>query len=373
MFKSIYNPMNICDIDIFDWLVHNHKKAQYIMAFSNSFDFSYDEYQKITNFNLPSDVLLNYNNSTYAEHLKQVFADYYKCKNENVVLTCGGTESNFLVFQSLLSKDDEVIVEQPGYGPLWLTPKMLGARISFFTRSFEQQFKLDASVFENLLTKKTKLVVLTNLHNPSGIYVKKEEMKEIADIAQDHGVFILIDEIFLDGCFHTFESSYGLPNVIVTSSVTKIYGLGGLRFGWIVAPKNIALKCNKLKSHTNSLISEVSLLMVLQGFMKGKEALRNRFITSAKTNMAIVDKWIQQNNHLVEYVKPSGGIICFPKYKSSISSRDLCQQLLNEYNVLVNPGQLFNYEGHFRLSCNIDEDLLKEGLTILRDGLEVLL
>ena len=306
--------MDISEIDIFNWILKNHKKAKYIMAFSNSFDLSYDEFQTITNFQLPNHFLINYNNATYAEQLKETFSSNYNCGKENIVLTCGGTESNHLIFQSLLSKSDEVIVEQPAYSPLWQTPEMIGAHIRFFKRPFEQDFSLNTSSFEDLLTKKTKLVVLTNLHNPSGVYAKKDELKKLSDIAYDHDVYILIDEIFLDGCFHEYETSFGLPNIIVSSSVTKIYGLGGLRSGWIVAPKDIAMKCSKLKYHTNSLMSELSLLMVLHGLTEGKEMLKNRFLSYAKTNMGIVDRWMKENNHLVDYVKPAGGIICFPKF-----------------------------------------------------------
>lgn len=368
----IQHSMNIANIDIFHWLLSHYKKASYSLAFSNSFQMNFEEYQKYTNFSIPNDMILSYNNEDLSKEFKELLASKYKAESENVVLTTGGAEANFLVFLSLLNHGDEVLVETPVYSPLRLTPTMIGMKVGFLERSYENKFQFDINSFQDRITNKTKLVVLTNLHNPSGVYTNRKDLIKIAEIAQEKNIHILIDEIFLDGCFLDYKTAYGLPNVIITSSVTKIYGLGGLRCGWIIAPKNIALKCNVAKSHTNTAISDVSLLMISHAFKDAYDQLINRFITLAKPNEEIINRWMKNNAHLLEYVPPSGGIICFPKYHSNISSVDLCTRLLKKYKILVCPGQLFNYEGHFRLSYNIEKQALQEGLELLEQGLEAL-
>ena len=365
--------MIIPEIDIFHWLKSNYKKATYTMAFSNSFQMSFDEYQSYTDFSIPKDMILSHNNEELSKELKELLAKKYKAESENVVLTASGTEANFLVFLSLLNHNDEILVENPVYSPLQLTPKMLDMKVNYFKRPYETKFQLDIKSLEEGITEKTKLIVLTNLHNPSGVYTKRKDLIKIARIAQDKNIYILIDEIFLDGCFFDYNTAYGLPNVVITSSVTKIYGLGGLRCGWMVAPKDIALKCNEAKNHTNTAISDVSLLMILHVFKDAYDQLKNRFVTSAKTNEEIVARWINSNSHLLEYVTPSGGIIRFPKYHSDISSVDLCKTLLINYNILLCPGQLFHCDGHFRLSYNIKKQTLQEGLEVLAKGLEEIL
>lgn len=361
--------MKAPNVDIFQWLLENYPKAKHVLSFSNAPSITLEEYQQLTGFSFSKNHNLTINDHHGLVELKQALADNYQCAAENVVTTNGGTEANFIAFHTLLEKGDEFITEKPGYQPLWLTPEMIGAKRVEWMRMYEEQFQLDLNRLEQLITKKTKIIILTNLHNPSGAYVDKNAMRELSDIAVKNNIFVLVDEIFLDGAENSIQTCSNLPNFIVTSSITKIYGLGGLRVGWIIAPKEIAEQCQKTKAHTSGAASCLSEKMATNALGDARNILLQRFQTIRKKNQKIVSDWMKKNDYL-EYVAPKGGMVCFPKYHKDISSIDLGTYLLNTHGVLICPGEYFNLDGHFRLSFNMGESALRNGLAALKKGLE---
>jgi len=214
------------------------------------------------------------------------------------------------------------------------------------------------------------LIVLTNLHNPSGVWTDRRTMESVAKVAEDHGCYVVVDEIYLDGGFKRYPSSFGLPRTIVTSSATKVYGLGGLHTGWIVAPAEIAMECQRRKAHTTGSSSFVSEVMTSHALSTAREKLIARFRSRAEKNLGILRKWMHEHHDVLDWVEPDGGIICFPKYHLDIPSVRLCKRLLDETGVLVNPGAFFNEEGHFRVSFGIETETLERALDELADALE---
>jgi len=357
-------------IDLFEWLLTNATKAKYNLAYSNIYGLSYEEYQRFTGYSFPKDFDLGVNATYGADELTKVLGAMYYCTKDNIVTTMGASEANFLVFSSLLSPSDGFIIEQPSYQPMWLAPEMLGARQIPWPRRFEHNYRLDVERLEDLITKKTKLIVLTNLHNPSGVWSDRKTVESVAEIAKNYGLYVLVDEIFLDGCFKRQPSSYGIPRVIVTSSATKIYGLGGLHTGWIVAPAEVAAECQRRKAHVTGASSYVSEMMTAHALSIARDRLIDRFKNRAKKNLSMVKKWMRQHQDVLEWVEPDGGIVCFPKYHLDVPSIPLCQRLLDEERILVNPGAYFNQEGHFRLSYGVDEETLQSALHALGNALE---
>lgn len=359
-------------IDLFDWLIQNAPAATYNLAFSNIHGLTVQEYKTFTNLPFLDHFELGSNAQYGADALKQTLSAMYHCGKENIVTTTGATEANYLVFSSLLNKGDEFIIEQPGYQPMWLTPEMLGAQRVIWPRRFEQRFRVQPEVLERLITKKTKLVILTNLHNPSGMLTDQATMKEIARIATDHGIYVLVDEIFLDGSFSPQPSSFGIPNVIVTSSATKIYGLGGLHTGWVIAPEEITIDCQGRKAHTTGASSHTSEIMTARILGAARGDLVKRFQKRARTNIEYLKNWMDQQKEFFEWVEPDGGIVCFPRYMMKISSVDLCRYLLETQGLLVNPGTYFDFDGFIRLSFGCELPLLKSALDALEAGLRAL-
>jgi len=365
--------MKIPRVELFDWLLNNHKRAKYVLAFSKIKGLSKGEYDELVCCDLGSDLDLGRDALYGADEFKEVLAKIYDCGRDNIVTASGGSEANFLVFLSTLDKDDEFIIEQPGYQPMWLTPEMLGARKVQWLRSFKDGFHLNLDALEDLITAKTKLIVLTNPHNPSGVVADRElEIRKVAEIAKAKGIYILVDEIFLDGTLVPQTSGYGLPNVIITNSMSKVYGLGGQRTGWIIAPQEIATNCQYAKAHTNAASSYVGELMNAHALRNARKLLVKRFNNLAMSNFPIVREWMETNQNIVEWVMPHGGIMCFPKYKMKMSSIELCHKLLDDYGVMLNPGEYFDLDGHIRLTYVCPEDVLKNGLEALGKGLNEL-
>jgi len=359
-------------IDLFEWLLQNAPNATYNLAFSNIYGLTVEEYQKYTGFTLPKNFDLGSNAQYGAHELKETLSVIYNCTTDNIVTTTGASEANFLVFSSLLSQGDEFLIEQPGYQPMWLTPEMLGARRINWPRKFENMFRVDSETLSSLIAEKTKLVVITNLHNPSGVLASQKTIKTIAKIAEEHGAYVLVDEIFLDGSFTSQPSCFGMPNVIVTSSATKIYGLGGLHTGWIIAPQEIAMQCQTLKAHSTGAASYTSEIMTANILSKAQADLKNRFQKRAKTNLDLLRKWMNHHKEWFEWIEPDGGIVCFPKYIMDIPSVKLCKYLFETQKILINPGTYFNQEGFIRLSYGCNELSLQNALDALEIGLQEL-
>jgi aspartate/methionine/tyrosine aminotransferase len=357
-------------VDLFEWLLKNAPHARYNLAFSNIYGITAKEYQELSNFSFPPGFDLGSNQQYGALELKEALRPMYNCTIDNIITSTGASEANFLVFSSLLGEGDEFIIEQPGYQPLWLTPEMLGARRINWHRPFENKFRVNVETLKDLCSKKTKLIVLTNLHNPSGVYTDTKTIKAVAEIAHDHDAYVLVDEIFLDGTFAKKTSCFGIPNVIVTSSATKIYGLGGLHTGWIIAPEEIAVQCQRMKAHTTGASSFTSEIMTAHLLKNARDAVLKRFQKRALTNLAVVKNWLVHHTDLMKWVEPDGGLVCFPKYSLGIPSVALCIHLLKTQKILVNPGEFFNSDGYIRLSFGCDTETLQNGLEALARGLQ---
>src|SRR5690349_16414198 len=170
--------------------------------------------------------------------LVEALANHRKVAPKSVVTVAGGTSmANHLAMAGLIEHGDEVLIEEPAYDPLLAVARYLGAKIRRFPRPFEIEFKIDVQALEKQITPRTRLIVITNLHNPSSALVDDETLRKIGELARAVGAHVLVDEVYLEAMFENAPPSaisFG-PEFIVTSSLTKGYGLSGLRCGWIFA------------------------------------------------------------------------------------------------------------------------------------------
>ncbi len=356
--------MQLPQIPLFDWLIENIPEAKLDLASSSITGVRFDELQEMTGFELPEDFDLGKNDPFGALELRDALVSMYNCDHNQVVTTTGGSEANFLVFLALLDRGDEIIVEQPGYSPLWLVPEMLGARVVKWERRFEDGFALDMEALKSKLTKNTKLIVITNLNNPTGVQADQKTIQAVAELASEHGALLFIDEMFLPAANAPQRTAAGMDSVIVTSSVSKVYGIGGLRTGWIVADEDIAKLCLNAKWQTSVAAPYLSELISAAAISNARDKLAQRCKDIAHRNFSIVHEWIENNNDLLNWVPPGGGIMCYPRYntKTQIGSVDLCRRFIQEQGVLVSPGEYFGLDGHFRLTFMNPVDELESAL-----------
>ncbi len=208
--------------------------------------------------------------------LQQRLAQHTGAPEECIVAATGTSMANHLAMAAVLAPGDEVLIEQPAYGPLLEVAEYLGARVKRIARKFETGFALDPEEVEKAMTSATRLIVLTNMHNPSGALMPAETLRAIGEIAQRGGARVLIDEVYLemlfDGaapfCFPIGESlaPTGENPFIVTSSLTKAYGLSGLRCGWVIAAPDLARRIWRLNDLFGSVAAHTAERMSVMAF-----------------------------------------------------------------------------------------------------------
>lgn len=290
---------------------------------------------------------------------------------ESVVAANGTSMANHLAMAALLEPGDEVLVEQPSYEPLLTVAEYLGANIRRFPRRFEDGFELDPREVERHMTAKTRLVVVTNLHNPSGARTSDSRLRLIGEIAQSRGAHVLVDEVYLDACFDPLaRSAFHLGgNFIVTSSLTKAYGLSGLRAGWVLAPRALAermWRVNDLYGVIPAHLAELLSVIALDHLKEIEKYARERL----ETNRPILERFLGSRKDLVS-IRAEGGTIAFPQLVSG-KVDTLCERLREKYDTTVVPGRFFEMPSHFRVGIGGKPELLEEGLKRLGKALDEL-
>src|SRR5436190_862725 len=173
--------------------------------------------------------------------LRQAIGERYGVPAEQVVTADGTSMANMLAMAAIIAPGDEVLIERPTYEPLIAVASFLGADIKRFERRPESGFRLDPSAVERAMTPRTRLVVLTNLHNPSGVLADEPALRAIGELAARSDALVLIDEVYLDSASAPTRSAIHLgERFVCTNSLTKVYGLSGIRCGWILATPPLA-------------------------------------------------------------------------------------------------------------------------------------
>jgi len=273
-----------------------------------------------------------------------------KCGVETncVVAAIGTSFANFLVMAATIEAGDEVLIEQPVYDPLSSIAGYLRAEIKRFRRDAANGFQIDLRDLEHAITSRTRLIVLTNLHNPSNAYTDEETLRQIGEIARSVGARVLVDEVYLEAMFERApRSSFHLGHeFVVTASLTKAYGLSGLRCGWILAEPDLAKKLWGLVDITIGIPAHpAELLSVVALANLGQVAKRSRALL--ETNRALLDRFLDQRDDLTAH-QPGVGTVVFPHLKSG-KVDELCDLLREKYETSIVPGRFFEMSEHFRL------------------------
>jgi aspartate/methionine/tyrosine aminotransferase len=301
--------------------------------------------------------------------LLEVIARLKGVKPESVVHAAGTSMANHLAMAALFAPGEEVLIEEPTYGLLLDTALYLGAKIRRFQRRFEDDYALDPEEVASNLTPQTRLVVITNMHNPSSALASEESLRAVGDQARQVGARVLVDEVYLE-CLHhppvTSSFHYG-EHFVVTSSLTKAYGLSGLRCGWILAEPELAERMWRLNDlfaatavHIAELLSVVAIEQIDNFARRADlliEANRSAMIAALGGHPAI------------ELSIPSVGTTVFPRLRRGEVAA-FCQFLRDGYDTSVVPGSYFERPQHFRVGLAGDVEMTHEGLNRLAHALE---
>lgn len=294
--------------------------------------------------------------------LIEAIANRYSVSPEEVIPTQGASQAIFMTCAVILNQGDTVAVEKPAYEPLLRCPQLLGAGVVRLERRLENGYRIDLDDYRKVLNEGAKLVILTNLHNPTGVWLTKEEVNLLAREAEKVGAYLFLDEIYLEFLSGAAgQSAFGLNDrVIVASSLTKVYGLGGLRCGWVLAPKKIAGSFRRLMDY-----------LIVEGVFIGEkiaslvfpylDEIRAKSLPVIERNRQLLIEFISSEEKL-RWVAPAGGVVCFPRLVAGGNGDEFSFQLLSEAGIRVVPGSFFEAPAHFRLGYSVPTETLRQAL-----------
>lgn len=280
-----------------------------------------------------------------------------------MVATAQGTSgANFLAYLALVEPGDEVLVERPGYDPLYGPIARLGGRVTRFDRRFEDGWRLDPAAVEASLTPRTRLVVITNPHNPTGALAGDEELEAVGRLAERVGARVLVDEVYLDsvpGGPRPAAATRGAA-FITTGSLTKSYGLSGLRCGWVLAAPDVAERVRRARDvvdGTGAFPAEVLSVLAFERL----DALAGRARSILGPNHAALTRFLDRHPRL-ECLRPCGGTTVFPRVAGVADADPFVDRLFRAHETGVVPGRFFQAAAHFRIGLGGPLDALEEGL-----------
>jgi len=322
---------------------------------------------------------LVYTQSNGTTALRQAIATMYPGATiDQIEVTNGGSEANFITTFNLVEPGDEVVMLVPNYMQTWGLSRAFGGVIREWRLNEDPatgRWRADTTELDRLVTSKTKLIVICNPNNPTGARLTASDLDAIARAADRHGAWILSDEVYrgaeIDG--HETASMWGRsPRAIITSGLSKAYGLPGLRIGWIVAPRELVASLWSYHDYVTIAPGALSDRLALVALQPGRRTqLFERTRAILRRNLPLIEAWLTDTGGF-QWIAPEAGAIVYVRYDHAINSTTLANRLREERSVLVVPGDHFGMDGYLRLGFGETPDYNRAGLDRLRDLLSTI-
>lgn len=317
-------------------------------------------------------VRLNGPNTDGYAPLHEAIAARYGVTADRVASASGAGGANFLALAALVEPGDEVLVERPVYDPILGALRFLGARVRRFERTFEDGWAVDPGRIVGAMTPATRLIVLTSPHNPTGVLASAEALDAIGALAARAGARVLVDEVYLDGVYVDRPRSVATRGdlFVATSSLTKAYGLSGLRAGWILASPDVVERIDRTRDAMDGggPMPSDTLAHFAFGMIDRLEA-RARSIL--EPNLAAVTAFVEGRSDL-EWVRPEGGNVAFPRVPGIEDTDELSRHLEQTHGTAIVPGRFFEFPRHFRIAFGVTASVLAGGLERVALGLDAI-
>jgi len=335
-----------------------HSKARYNLATSGVGAFPIGE------LGVTIDQLEINGDSTYGyAPLQEALAKKCEVSPECVVAAAGTSMANHLTMAALLKPGDEVLMEHPTYELLVSTARYFDADVRSFPRLESEGYALNPAAIRKAISSKTKLIVITNLHNPSSVPTPEATLREIGDIARSVGAHVLVDEVYLDAVYeNTPRTSFHLgPEFIVTNSLTKVYGLSGLRCGWILAQPDLVQKMWRLNDLFGSIPAHPAELLSVMALQQ-LDKIRERARKIVEADRAALTKFLDEHTreHL-SAIRTKFGTTSFVGLKKG-NAGEFLTTLRRDYETTAVPGRFFGMPNHFRIGMGVNHEMFTEGL-----------
>lgn len=313
------------------------------------------------------DVPLGYSQSNGTLELRELLTEHYPgATAEHIEVTNGTSEANYLIALSQVEPGDEFAFEVPNYMQLWGVPRGLGAKVNCFHLRQETDWEPDWEEFERAVAPKTRLVYISNPNNPTGSVLSDEAMRRIVEGCEKTGAYLVADEVYLGAEIHRqrTKSFWGMSDrVIVTSGLSKAYGIPGVRIGWIAGPKDVVAQCwtqhDYLTIGPNKMSDRIARIAVEPA---NREKCYNRTRAVLQHNLPIAREWLAGFSGFLTWREPQAAAIGLVRYNSALPSMELAERVRTRQSTLIVPGIHVGLEGYIRVWLGGREEFLREGL-----------
>jgi aspartate/methionine/tyrosine aminotransferase len=315
---------------------------------------------------------LIYSAVTGKRPLRQAIADVHGVGVDEVQILTGASEALLSLFFLAAEPGANVLLPFPGYPPTAVEARLLGLETRFFHLRRENDFTVDLDEIKKLVDVKTKLLLINSPHNPTGATVSNAQMRELHDFAVERGIPFVSDEVY-HPIYHDEETSSAavLPHAIVVGSFSKALSLSGLRVGWIIdrdpARQRQYMDARGYFTISNSPFAEDLAVVAL----RHRDRILARTRSAATANLSLLDQFFAEWKDEVGWVRPRGGMVCFPWLKRGGNARKFCSAVA-ERGTLLAPGDCFGMPEHFRLGFGVTEKGFADGLQNIAEHLKTL-
>ena len=299
--------------------------------------------------------------------LRAAIGARYAMPADCVSIAPGASGANFLALLALLQQGDDVLMEKPAYDPLAGAARALGANVVHFERHWNKGFALDPYVVRTALTPATRLIVLSNAHNPSGALASRDVLEQIGVMASAIGARVLVDEVYAEAQHDASpapQTSATLGDAfVVTNSLTKAYGLAGLRCGWVLASREVSERiriARDVVDGSGPFLAEHFALTAVANI----DRLRTRARSILEANFTRLRSMAESHPKL-EWLAPVAGTTAFPRVRGVSDTSAFVDRLVSEYDTIVVPGRYFQAPEHIRVSFGGKPEIFNEALSRL--------
>lgn len=304
------------------------------------------------------------------EPLIQAIAQRYRVPQECVVSAVGTSLANYLALAATTEPGDEILVEQPTYELILSTAKYLGLEINRFPRRAENNFAIDPADVQRNITPRTRVIVVCNLHNPTGALAPDATLRDVGELARKVGAYVLVDEVYRETLFEPVPASafhIDPERFIVTNSLTKAYGLSGLRCGWALAPPDLARRMFRINDLHGATCAHPAELLSVVAFQKLPQ-IAGQMKSVLETNRRLLRDFLLERDDL-DCFWPEYGTVIFPRLRSG-DAEALCDMLRHDFETTVAPGRFFESPDRFRVGVGTPTESVRESLQQLGLGLD---
>ncbi|MGN6699560.1 MAG: aminotransferase class I/II-fold pyridoxal phosphate-dependent enzyme [Thermomicrobiales bacterium] len=313
------------------------------------------------------DTRLGYSEAPGSHELRELLAATYRATGpENILVTTGAIEANFLAFNVLLEPGDHVVAVYPAYQQLYSVPRAIGCDVSLWRLRPENGFRYDLDELARLVTPRTRLIVVNTPHNPTGAMLSAADLTRVYDLATSLGARVLCDEAYrwldIPGSAPLAPPMRDLGDAAISvGTVSKPFGLPGLRIGWLAGPADLIAACWAMRDYVSLSPGKLNDALAVLAFQHREQIVaRNHAIV--EQNLATAERWFTAHQDMVSWTPPRGGLLALLRYRLDIPSRELADRLAGEYSVMLAPGAAFGFEYHLRLGIGQEPAIFAEGL-----------